>query len=164
MVERFYTRIDTIRQYVDTLLKSCDNQEICRNGYVHLYGVGQAAAFIAMYRGHYRKYAELAEVAGMLHDISKYTDKIEENHEQRSSEQAKQILEDSKAFTNEEINLISKAIRAHRNKDCMDDEFDEILKDADELQHYLRNPREEYYFIKDRTQKLIQEFRLENES
>lgn len=59
---------------------------------MHLYGVGQACALIALHRGHDRKYAELAEIAGMLHDYSKYKDDEEENHGERSSVEARSIL------------------------------------------------------------------------
>lgn len=37
---------------------------------------------------------------------------------------------------------------------------DEILKDADVMQHWLRNPVEEYFFAQPRVQKLIEEFQL----
>ena len=38
--------------------------------------------------------------------------------------------------------------------------FDEIVKDGDEMQHWLRNPIEEYFFNKERNQKLAKEFEL----
>lgn len=69
MFERQLTRIDTVRRYVDDMLKACEDKETARCGFVHLYGVGQACALIALRRGHDRAYAELAEIAGMLHDF-----------------------------------------------------------------------------------------------
>ena len=42
----------------------------------------------------------------------------------------------------------------------MHTEFDEILKDADDMQHWLRNPVEEYFFAKERAQKVAKEFGL----
>ena len=39
--------------------------------------------------------------------------------------------------------------------------LDEILKDADEMQHYFRNPMEDYFFQKDRVQKLLGELGIE---
>ena len=79
-MDRQYTRIDSVREILDRELKSIPDEEIKRCAYVHLYGVGQAAAFIAMKRGYGRTYAELAETAGMLHDYAKYIDNEEENH------------------------------------------------------------------------------------
>ena len=52
---------------------------------------------------------------------------------------------------------ICKAIGCHSNKNQEDTYFDEILKDADEMQHYFRNPMEEFFFQKERTQKLMSE-------
>ncbi len=159
-MEREYTRIDYVRQHLDAMLKNHEDKEASRNGYVHLYGVGQACALIALFRGHDRPYAELAEIAGMLHDYSKYQDGIEENHAEKSSIEAEKILSSIGCFSDGEIKTVCQAIRRHSNKKQTDEEFDEILKDADEMQHWLRNPVEEYFFTKQRTQKIAAEFGL----
>ena len=75
-LERQYTRVDTIRQYVDGMLNNLTDPDERRAGYVHLYGVGQAGALIALRRGHDRECAELAQIAGMLHDFAAYRDGI----------------------------------------------------------------------------------------
>lgn len=142
------------------MLNRLDDLENRRAGYVHLYGVGQAGALIALHRGHDREYAELAQIAGMLHDYAAYRDGIRENHAERSSVETEKILRETGCFTEEEIELVCQAIRKHSDKERTDAEFDEILKDADEMQHWLRNPMEEYYFCKDRTQRMIREFGL----
>lgn len=159
-MERQYTRIDSVRAHLDAMLKSCEDLEIARCGYVHLYGVGQACALIALHRGHDRAYAELAEVAGMLHDYVKYRDDVEENHAEKSSIEARKILEQINQFTVEEIDMICQAISRHSDKHRQDSSFDEILKDADDMQHWLRNPVEEYHFAKPRAQKIAREFGL----
>lgn len=46
-------------------------------------------------------------------------------------------------FTAEEIEMISQAVYNHGDKDRTDGEFDELLKDADVLQHCLCNPMKE---------------------
>lgn len=158
MKERQYTRIDKVRQGVDAMLKSCIDPEVIRCGYVHLYGVGQTCAFIALRRGHERAYAELAEIAGMLHDYCKYRDGIEERHGELSALEVKGILEELECFSTEEIKMICDAISKHSNKDETDTEFDEILKDADDFQRFLRNPAEDYFFQRERTQKVLREF------
>lgn len=157
---RQYTRIDHVRQHLDEMLKCHEDKEISRNGFVHLYGVGQACALISLSRGHDREYAELAEIAGMLHDYTKYLDGIEEAHAEKSSIEAEKILTSIGRFTDGEIKTVVQAIRRHSNKSNVDEEFDEILKDADEMQHWLRNPVEEYFFSKERTQKIAAEFGL----
>ena len=156
-MEREYTRIDLVRKTLDDDLKQIKDEEIKRCAYVHLYGVGQAAAFLSMKRGYDRNTAELAEVAGMLHDYAKYVYDEEENHAEKSSECVREILSKISEFSNEEVNQICKAIFLHSNKKEIDDAFDEILKDADEMQHYFRNPMEDYFYQKERTQKLFKE-------
>ena len=156
-MEREYTRIDLVRKVLDDDLKQIKDEEIKRCAYVHLYGVGQAAAFLSMKRGYDRNTAELAEVAGMLHDYAKYVYDEEEKHAERSSECAREILSKISKFSKEEVNQICKAIFLHSNKNVIDEFFDEILKDADEMQHYFRNPMEDYFYHKERTQKLFRE-------
>lgn len=160
MHERQYTRIDYVRNLLDEMLKNCEDKETARNGFVHLYGVGQACALLALHRGHDRKYAELAEVAGMLHDYSTYKEGMRDNHAEKSSLEAEHLLLKTKQFTEEEIAMICQAIRRHSDKEQVHTEFDEILKDADDMQHWLRNPVEEYFFSKERAQKVAKEFGL----
>ena len=162
MFDRQLTRIDTIRRYVDEMLNACEDREAARCGFVHLYGVGQACALIALRRGHDRAYAELAEIAGMLHDYATYKDNTRENHAQCSSVQARDILTQTGEFTTEEIEMICQAISRHSDKKNVHEEMDEILKDADVMQHWLRNPVEEYFFAQERVHKLIEEFQLTN--
>lgn len=160
MTERQYTRIDMVRQYVDDMLKACKDKEVSRCGYVHLYGVGQACALLALRRGHNRAYAELAEIAGMLHDYAKYQDNEEADHAVKSSMEAERIMKLIDVFSRQEIDMVCKAISRHSDKEQTDGEMDEILKDADVLQHWLRNPTEDYFFQKARVSKLIEELGL----
>lgn len=160
MHERQYTRIDYVRNLLDEMLKNCEDKETARNGFVHLYGVGQACALLALHRGHDRKYAELAEISGMLHDYSTYKEGVRENHAEKSSVEAEQLLLKTEQFTAEEVTMICQAIRRHSDKKQVHTEFDEILKDADDMQHWLRNPVEEYFFSKERAQKVAEEFGL----
>lgn len=162
-MDRKLTRVDLVRNFVDSMLKSLKDEEIKRNGYVHLYGVGQAAAFLAMFRGKNRRYAELAQISGMLHDFTKYSLDEEKDHAMNSSKISSEFLISSGVFDEEEIELICNAIRNHSSKNEVHFEFDEILKDADALQHWLRNPMEEYFFDKTRIKKLVEEFSLLSE-
>ncbi len=156
-MERQYTRIDSVRNILDEQIKKIENEELKRCAYVHLYGVGQAAAFLAMKRGYERAEAELAEIAGMLHDYTKYIEHSEEDHAHRSAQAARELLKTSGVFSGDEIEQIYHAIYCHSDKTSVDNCFDEILKDADEMQHCFRNPTEEYFFSKPRVQKLLVE-------
>lgn len=156
-MNRQYTRIDSVREILDKALKAIPDEETKRCAYVHLYGVGQAAALISMKRGYDRKTAELAETAGMLHDYAKYVDGIEENHAEKSAVCAKEILKTIPEFSEKDITCVCGAIYSHSRKAEKGTPFDEILKDADEMQHYFRNPAEDYFFQKERTQNLLHE-------
>jgi len=108
-----------------------------------------------------RKTAELAETAGMLHDYAKYINNQEDDHAKKSAECAQELLKKIPDYSNEEIHSICQAISNHSKKQEIGSAFDEILKDADEIQHYFRNPVEDYFFKKERIQKLLVEFGIE---
>lgn len=142
------------------MLNNIKDEEEKRCGYVHLYGVGMSAALIALKRSNGRIYAELAQIAGMLHDYVTYQRNDNTDHAHACEPIARDILSDCGEFTEDEINLICTAIYNHSDKNTVDGEFDEILKDADVMQHWLRNPMEDYWFDNIRVQRLIKEFDL----
>lgn len=113
---RQYTRIDSVRTLLDNDIKNIPDKKIKRCVYVHLYGVGQTAAFIAMRRGYNRKTAELAETAGMLHDYAKYIDNEEENHAEKSAIYARKILQEIPEYSEQDITCICEAISNHSKK------------------------------------------------
>lgn len=158
MNERQYTRVHTIRAYVDQMLLENPDHRDRRCGYVHLYGVGQAAALLALKRGHDKAYAELAEIAGMLHDFTAYQGKDGPNHAHECEPVIREILSSTGEFTEKETDMICQAVYNHSDKKAVGAEFDEILKDADAMQHWLRNPMEEFWYGEERTKQLIQEF------
>lgn len=53
---------------------------------------------------------------------------------------AREILEKLQVATSTEIDIICTAIHNHSNKERIDSEYDELLKDADVLQHCIYNP------------------------
>lgn len=81
---------------------------------------------------------ELAMIAGLLHDIYKMLNST--NHDHKGALLAKEILCSIGSFSSHEIDKISQAIYKHSDKTNIDTLFDEILKDADVLQHCLYNP------------------------
>lgn len=160
MIDRVYTRIDTLRKYVDKMLLQNEDLEYRRCGYVHLYGVGMAAALIALKRGFD---PELAEMAGMLHDYISYQDKKLDtpNHAHECEPIVRDLLNKINITTEEETNMICSAIYNHSDKNKIDSEFDEIIKDADVMQHWLRNPKEPQSRDTDRVEKICIEFGLD---
>ena len=136
-------RIEKLREFVDRLLLDKKDTEDRRCGYVHLYGVAFACAMIAKKRG---ANIELAVMAGMLHDLYAYNMKeiinIEdiEDHARDGAIYARAILNTLKLTTADETDAICNAIHNHSNKGGKFSELDEILIDADVLQHCLYNP------------------------
>ena len=159
-MNRVYTRIDTLRKYVDEMLLQNEDLNERRCGYVHLYGVGMAAALIALKRGFD---PELAEMAGLLHDYITYQGYDGPEHAHHGAPVVRALLESINITTKEETNLIVQAVYHHSDKDRIDSKFDELLKDADCLQHWLRNPMEPLYREQERVEKLSIEFSLQRD-
>ena len=59
-------RTERVRQIVDEILRGQPDDLERRCGFVHLYGVAQACALLALKRG---LDAETGTIAGMLHDL-----------------------------------------------------------------------------------------------
>ena len=159
-MDRQYTRLDEARNLIDPLIKGIGDEESKRGAYVHLYGVGLLASLIALKRGCSRKIAELAEIAGMLHDLLTYVDRTEDtdDHAHKCADYAREhVLKKLKSFTDEELDMIYFGIYNHSDKGVKGSSFDEIIKDADAAQHALRNPREDYFYQMPRVQQVLKE-------
>ena len=161
---RQYTRLDRIREAVDEQIKAIPDEETKRCAYVHLYGVGLMAALLALARGFDRRTAELAEIAGMLHDLLTYVEPSAdtEEHAHRCAEYAREhFLDLPGCFTDGEKQQIYDGIYNHSDKQTEGTPFEEIIKDADAAQHALRNPMEEYFFGKERMQRMMRRMKEE---
>ena len=159
-MERQYTRLDAARNIIDSIIKSINEEEGKRGAYVHLYGVGLMASLLALKRGYSREIAELAEVTGMLHDLLTYVDPAEDtdDHAHKCADYAKEkVLDELDCFTEEEKILMYNGIYNHSDKHEKGLWFDEIIKDADAVQHSLRNPMEDFFYSKERIQQVIRE-------
>lgn len=130
-------RIEAVREVVDEILLHMTDHEERRCAYVHLYGVAQACALLAKKRD---ENAELAVIAGMLHDIYSYAAMDTNDHAHKSAEMAREIMMSVKSFAVDEIDLICTAIYNHSDKEIVNGVLDEILKDADVMQHVLYQP------------------------
>lgn len=123
---------------------------------VDLCGVAQSCALIALRRG---KNVELATMAGMLHDIYSYVKMDTKDHAHKGAVLAKEILTSLQITNEDETNIICDTIHTHSEKELVHPDLNEILIDADVLQHCLYNPLFEIMLHeKDRYEKLKIEF------
>lgn len=129
-------RIEELRKIVDEVLLRQSNDDNLRCGFVHLYGVAAICSILAIKRG---LDPEIASAAGMLHDIYSYRTEIVTFHAHNSEEDARVILRDLEMFTDEEQKIIRNSIFRHSDKHLVHEPYDELLKDADVLQHFLYN-------------------------
>jgi HD superfamily phosphodiesterase len=129
--------LEQLRAAIDAVLDRQADAATRRNGFVHLYGVAGLCALLALRRG---LDAQLAAAAGMLHDISAYQTGDMTDHTRRSSDLARGMLAAIPAFTPTQVQQICDAILRHDEKLAVHEPLDEVLKDADLLQHYLYNP------------------------
>lgn len=129
-------RIWRVQNYVDGFL-SRGAEQLKSDGYIHLFGVANFCSMLAMKRG---ENVALAAIAGLLHDVSTYKNGDAVDHAHKGAVMAEKILKDVNAFSDEEIQLVCQAIYNHSNKAEIHAPLDEILKDADVLQHCLFDP------------------------
>ena len=76
----------------------------------------------------------------MLHDFSTYQRADPTDHDRLSAQEARRLLGELDVFSQQETDTICQAILHHRAKGEVHAPMDELLKDADVLQHYLYNP------------------------
>jgi HD superfamily phosphohydrolase YqeK len=151
-------RIEVLRKYIDNVILNMTDSFERRCAYLHLYGVSQSCALIALRRG---EDVELATMAGMLHDFYSYKFMDSKNHAEKGAVLAREVLQELKITTDDETDLICSAIHNHSAKDKSHSAFDEVLIDGDVLQHCIYNitvPVAEHE--KARFEKLVKEFGL----
>jgi len=129
-------RLESVRNEIDIILLNQENIDIRPEGYIHLYGVAQNCALLAIKRG---LDVELCTIIGLLHDIYTYKIGYVKDHAMLGALEAENLLRDLEIFTDEEIETIKTAISHHSDKKTKHDKFSELLKDADLLQNSLYN-------------------------
>ena len=128
---------DLQKQVYKTLAKCIDDKQDCAKAVAHLHGVSLAAAIIAKKRG---EDPELAAMAGLLHDLYAYNSGSYDDHARKGADLAKKVLSDLGSVSNNEIDTICSAIWHHNDKENTDSPMDEVLKDADVIDHSLTDP------------------------
>lgn len=133
---RVMSRLKELRSYVDAELSQMIDEEKKISAAAHLYGVSLTATILAKKRG---LDSELAAMAGMLHDLYAYKSGTYEDHAHQGAGVARNILEKLDLTTMEETDAICSAIYHHDDKLLVDSPMDELLKDADVIDHCFKD-------------------------
>jgi uncharacterized protein len=134
------SRLEFLRAEIDRLMLDGNlntDHATLRKYIAHMYGVARLCTVLAIKRD---LDTELATTIGLLHDIDYMTGRGLDNHAVKAAEQAKEVLESMRAYNTDEIGIIVSAIRWHDDIDLIHAPYDELLKDADVMDHYLQNP------------------------
>ena len=134
------SRIKDLQKYVHKVLNGMDDSQKRAAAIAHLHGVSLAAVMIAKKRG---ENAELAAMAGLLHDLYAYKSGSYEDHAHKGAEYARKVLDELGITSAEETDIICTAIWHHDCKAETDGPMDEVLKDADVIHHSLGDPTKE---------------------
>ncbi|HEX2946132.1 MAG TPA: HD domain-containing protein [Clostridia bacterium] len=162
-MEEKRTRLEILKEYIDSELHNVQDSFEKRCSFIHLYGVSMCCTMIAAKRG---ENIELASMAGMLHDFYLYynandTNRVFTDHGRRGAPFVREVLKKLQLTTDEETDIICSGVANHCDKLKADNSFDEVIKDADVLQHCLYDidftPNDAY---KERYARLIEEFGL----
>ncbi len=130
------SRLGELRTYVDKELSLLADDNKRTNATAHLYGVSLAATMLAKIRG---LDAELAAMAGLLHDLYAYKSGSYDDHAHLGATLARSILEKLDVTDREETDTICLAIFHHDDKLEIDSPMDELLKDADVIDHCFKD-------------------------
>lgn len=125
-----------LRTYIDKKLNKIEDEDKRISATAHLYGVSLAAQMLAK-----KRYLdqELAAMAGMLHDMHAYKTGSYDDHAHLGADLAKEILGELGLTTPEETDIICSAIYHHDDKATIDGPMDELLKDADVIDHCFKD-------------------------
>ena len=130
------SRLKELRKYVDTELNKMEDADKRTSAIAHLYGVSLAATMIAKKRG---MDPEIASMAAALHDLHAYKTGSYDDHAHKGADLAREILGELKITDETETDMICSAIYHHDDKMVTDGPMDEVLKDADVIDHCLKD-------------------------
>lgn len=139
-------RKETVQAYADEIFSTMENEQRIVS-YHHTGGVALLCALLAKKRG---LDGELAYICGLLHDVYPPKGGKRVFHAINGAEMVRVAFKYQLKglFTDEEQMLIRSAIFHHSDKAHVHDAYDEILKDADLLQHWLWEFKNEKYLSK----------------
>ncbi len=129
-------RLEALRKKLDDIVKQKEPDSICPYA-AHMYGVSKFCTLLAQKRN---LDAEIAATCGMLHDIGYLSGGDSDHHATKGAKLAKILLKEMALYNDDEIELIATAIHHHSDKCNIHADYDELLKDADVMDHCFYNP------------------------
>jgi len=130
-------RLDKIQEFINRIFFNVPKNgefKYYANDYIHIYGV---SSFCTLLAGKRKLDRELAAVSGMLHDVYRLKTGINVLHGENGAEMGRVVLRDMD-FSNEEKHVILSAVFHHSDKAHVHDDYDELLKDADVTDSFIR--------------------------
>ena len=100
----------------------------------HIMGSIKGATLLAYKRG---LDPEIVTIAMILHDLGRIPTGVFEGHDIAGAPLVKKLMQRIGEFTQEEIDLVVRLARTHRQKDQKGDPYEECIRDADILDIYL---------------------------
>ena len=150
------SRIKELQKKVYGILEKIEDNDKRAKAAAHLHGVSLAAVMIAGKRG---QNTEIAAMAGLLHDLYAYDSGSYEDHARLGAEYARKLLDEMAITADEETEVICTAIMNHDSKAEIHAPMDEVLKDADVIDHSLTDPSKAVKeHEQERFEKLCREF------
>ena len=128
-------RLEILRNEIDKLVLAGKTENV-RMYISHMYGVARFCTLLAMKRN---LDAELAASCGMLHDIYYMSGGTDGDHAVMGAVQSEVILKSTGLYGEDEIATIVSAVSKHSAKNMVHEPYDELLKDADVMDHCLYN-------------------------
>ena len=128
-------RLEELRKKLDCIVIDNELDKICMYA-SHMYEVSKFCILLAEKRN---LNAELAAACGILHDIGYMAGGSIDNHAIEGAKRAETLLKEMKAYNDNEIKIITTAIVNHSDKCTIHDDYDELLKDADVMDHCFYN-------------------------
>ncbi len=128
-------KVGVIEAVVTEMLDNTDESRRT-DGYIHLFGVADMAVLLAKKRN---LSTDLARIIGLLHDFYYYQTGDREKHASKGGDMLLPMLAKTGLFTVCEIGNIALAVASHSDKDKTGSAYEELIKDADVLQHAMAN-------------------------
>ncbi|MDD4376781.1 MAG: HD domain-containing protein [Eubacteriales bacterium] len=100
---------------------------------IHMASSARVAFFLAIERG---ADPELSACAATVHDFGRILTGVQKGHAEAGFEPVRRFLSEIGLFSEDEIEIISMAVKNHSNKTSVGTLIEEIVKDADVIDCY----------------------------